>query len=1152
MIFFFMPWLIPLLQTALDICEKSHMLCLLALSAFLLRDASDDVLTAASTCLPSMGLLPRGTDLHDVAAVFAALEDCLLSSPLPLVDGLHTSSCSGPPYRYHYLRSTSRLTICCTELSSKVAPVALLALRSHLAACASADLLEKELAATKDQLRIRLASTVPYVAECADFFWRFLEARFTRLCCHSRNAEDVKFAAEHYAHGEIRTSSAPIDGIVLRDANSAPYALKSVQCTGFVEPQRGKNTSCCKQCRAIAKKVQNVRHGKERVQSPQLKRKLSFADYSYVKSLRNTNSALRKKIARLSARLQTVLTQNGAPTYGGSDARGTATVTLRPSEEHELVSLLLKVVKNGQLPRDSWLYRDMYHNVMAASKKDLRGLRYSPEQIAYWQSMRFLGGSRMIDQMRGPINEGAGNKGGPLPNDASRVRRYVPSNSTLNAHSAPLELYPKLAAEAASLARALAAKSTPAVGGISFDAITISRGYMYVEHVALLVGAKSSANGGSGAIRLADIKKHTLEQLRDMVGTHVLQLFWTSLDGRASMPIGYIVTQGDDPAETAAAISMAIETLAQHGIQTVFTSSDGFIGCADFVRRMEAWAAAHPTRPKDLPLVHVFDYVHVLKCIRNRLLNAGFTLAGGTTISLKDLARIWVDAASSSSSQEPPDEWRRLKRELFNLLKEDDVVPSDKMNWQAVKNLFSLPEKLRKLAPADQTTSGLADFFSKMKDYYDVFSGDKAMTAAERLGKLDATIKWFFDTPKNGTGLTDELAFSLRTTATSLRRLVVWQESPVNSFWPSHTAHPIFSFLSTNVVENFFSIIRSKFRYPSLVMYATAYHAAYHYLVWRLAPDSGCPQFKAPIGQAYGNADGIAFSFKTDVQHWSPKEKEDAVKKTYAENTVGISSKDEHARLTQAALEIAARLRPTRKLLTIREATCKKRPGRCHLVLCEAKGCPRMFTYAGAYATHKTRCHPELSDRSAVTSEKEDGDAIANDEGDDDVNPVTYDTVELDWMAVAIDTETTGRSGTARIVQLAARTANGSAVFNELIKPPPDTTWEAGAVQLTGINASTVKHAQPFAVVIAKFMSWLERLNCDQVLLVGHNVLAFDRHRFAYEFSLLPGDRSVPPSNWHWADSLALARARFPNAKSNSLEAVRANFFSSPPPLLTL
>lgn len=145
-------------------------------------------------------------------------------------------------------------------------------------------------------------------------------------------------------------------------------------------------------------------------------------------------------------------------------------------------------------------------------------------------------------------NEGAGNKGGHLPNDSSRVRRYVPSNSTLNAHLEPLELYQKLAENAAALASALKKKGTPLVGGISFDEITISRGYSFCKHLGMLVGA-SSFSEPKGGIRLVDVKNYTLEKLRSIVGSHVLQLFWTSLDGKVSVPIGYVVTQGADPKE---------------------------------------------------------------------------------------------------------------------------------------------------------------------------------------------------------------------------------------------------------------------------------------------------------------------------------------------------------------------------------------------------------------------------------------------------------------------------------------------------------------------------------------------------------------------------------------------------------------------------
>jgi len=141
---------------------------------------------------------------------------------------------------------------------------------------------------------------------------------------------------------------------------------------------------------------------------------------------------------------------------------------------------------------------------------------------------------------------------------------------------------------------------------------------------------------------------------------------------------------------------------------------------------------------------------------------------------------------------------------------------------------------------------------------------------------------------------------------------------------------------------------------------------------------------------------------------------------------------------------------------------------------------------------------------------------------------------------VVVDVETTGRSKTARMTQLAARTANGSSTFNQLIRPPQGAVWEAGAVRVNGINAHTVKDAPMFDQAIVKFLSWLERLNCDHVLLVAHNA-TFDRLRFDFEFSLLPDGRSASPSNWHWADSLALARA-LRGTGSNSLEALCKHF----------
>jgi DNA polymerase III epsilon subunit-like protein len=168
-----------------------------------------------------------------------------------------------------------------------------------------------------------------------------------------------------------------------------------------------------------------------------------------------------------------------------------------------------------------------------------------------------------------------------------------------------------------------------------------------------------------------------------------------------------------------------------------------------------------------------------------------------------------------------------------------------------------------------------------------------------------------------------------------------------------------------------------------------------------------------------------------------------------------------------------------------------------------------MFTYAGAYATHKARCHPELmaSAPAACIGDADadaDADAAVAEENEDASNAITRDSAELDWAVVIVDVETTGCTGTARITQIAARTANGMSVFNELVKPPPGTFWSAEAKKLNGIDERKVEHARPFKDVIAHFMAWLERLDFDHILFAGHNVLSFDRHRLAYEFSQLP------------------------------------------------
>jgi hypothetical protein len=333
--------------------DKTHMLGLLAMIAFVLRDAGADILAAASTCLPKKGLLPADKDLRNVDVVFHSFESLMHNAPIDDPDVVVS-----PAHTYHFLRSATRLKQCCDELSSKIAVVAFHALKARLKSLDVAAL-ERQLSEQRTVVGFQLPTTASHIAEYALYMQRHLAMRLsaTKMCMHTRNSDDVKFAHEHYVHGEIRSGSEPIVGTVLYDADGKAYAIKSVLCNVFVEDDRGKNTVCCRHCRAVAKTVQSARRDSTRVGRPQLKRKLSLVDYAYVKNLRASVRKLRREVKRLSSELQAALKDTGEPTFSGADARSTATVTLRLREEHDLVSRLLAVVKSGQLQRDSWLYR---------------------------------------------------------------------------------------------------------------------------------------------------------------------------------------------------------------------------------------------------------------------------------------------------------------------------------------------------------------------------------------------------------------------------------------------------------------------------------------------------------------------------------------------------------------------------------------------------------------------------------------------------------------------------------------------------------------------------------------------------------------------------------------------------------------------------
>lgn len=133
--------------------EKLAMLGLLALVAFLLH--SDTVaLTAANKCIPQTGLLlPQGTTLCDLPAIFSALA----MRWSPPVGNPPSASCAGQPYHYNYLTSPSRLKRCCGQLCHCLPELPLLTFQRKLVSLTSTDL-EWELLAANSQLLSSISS----------------------------------------------------------------------------------------------------------------------------------------------------------------------------------------------------------------------------------------------------------------------------------------------------------------------------------------------------------------------------------------------------------------------------------------------------------------------------------------------------------------------------------------------------------------------------------------------------------------------------------------------------------------------------------------------------------------------------------------------------------------------------------------------------------------------------------------------------------------------------------------------------------------------------------------------------------------------------------------------------------------------------------
>jgi len=362
-----------------------------------------------------------------------------------------------------------------------------------------------------------------------------------------------------------------------------------------------------------------------------------------------------------------------------------------------------------------------------------------------------------------------------------------------------------------------------------------------------------------------------------------LQIFFVSTDAQMSLPLGFLPMHKINGEKVYLHMKRILDLFRDHTpIDIHWGSSDGFQSHKTFLAQI---IKAYPN------YVHFFDTVHILKNLRNHLLNKVMTV-DKVQFSMKTLCLLKNEDVDHD------------KRRLYRNLLPHDPIPTDKMNISMVDMLLQ-PALIRALKTEKEEGKSLGEYFQQMLNLKEGMT-DNRLTYPERIAKLDSAEGYF-------KGLEDSLGdmqLQIRTTVASLKAL--------HKLDPDLVLKP--SVFGTLIVENFFSTIRASIRYPSLWEYAIVYSRAWMELVKNNCNDSTYvgPKWKSSFGKCYGNQNGIMFSIDS-IKLLNPEERKGKLKAIASQN----AGSAEDVKKCETLVHF---FKCQKKRMTTREVTCKESP----------------------------------------------------------------------------------------------------------------------------------------------------------------------------------------------------------------------------------
>jgi hypothetical protein len=370
----------------------------------------------------------------------------------------------------------------------------------------------------------------------------------------------------------------------------------------------------------------------------------------------------------------------------GPEVYSFSRVVLPQVEEAELIKKIITAIQTKTFTKEMFLYKLIYQQFQVLESKSVRGIRWDPAIVSWFQSLKFVGGKRVIDLLRG---ERGDIQRGHSKQDTKNACLFGPSVATLKRKHIHSRAYEGLTEDKADIIAKISLQHNQ--GLLLFDEIEIRAGLEFAKDTNEIVGLMDNS------ISVKNIELDLNESdLPCFFAKYIFQVFFVSLDGTVCQPLCFFPTKKADYNFTIAKVEMIQKELALKGIEIIGTSSDGWAGSVPFSKELS-----------NRVMWHVDDYAHALKRMRNSLLERKhITEQCPTGFSMRTLYGIWVKYA-----------------ECLPDLTIDIIRPSDIMNMDSVLRLFKSIEPLQTLAGENPNTQlgsecfGLANYFHHMKLY---------------------------------------------------------------------------------------------------------------------------------------------------------------------------------------------------------------------------------------------------------------------------------------------------------------------------------------------------------------------------------------------------------------------------------------------------